>query len=103
MGDGPLFVFCEREWDDERQERGKLRQPTVLLVDLTRDYPMRGSRTAMLSPKLDRVVRPGRWDQHDGKLRLLRELRGDQPGRERGVGVYLARVHLFCLHNVLSH
>src|SRR5215813_2780384 len=92
----------KRRGDGKGQERGKPGQPLMLLVHLF-DGPMntRKSHEHIITEPVERVVRAGRRDRIEGKIRPLRKLCGEQSGHERYISVYFVDMHLTCRHTRL--
>src|SRR5262245_18314303 len=96
--------FRKRRGDGKRQERGKPRQPLMLLVHLV-DSPMdtRKSHEHVITEPVERIVCAGGMDSIEWKIRPLRKLCGEQSGYLRYANVYFVDMHLPNGHARLFH
>src|SRR5918997_1802832 len=105
--DGPLpgitagrSALGQRDGDRKREERRKLRQPSVFLLHLQR---VRGSTRQphrhVRAEVEGSVVPPVELNRLDGQVRPLRKLRSDQPSHEGRVDVNLVGTQVTIAHS----
>lgn len=100
--DGPVprialsgFAVPERHGNGDRKERGKPRQPLLLLVHIVHSPMDPGESHGHVLPEpIHRVVSPRGGDGHERKVGPLRELRREQSAHERRIRVDFVDVHL---------